>query len=195
MNAKTARPTRPHLTFHEVDEDHWPDLAELFNSRGGPKNCWCMAWRPHKAGARRADAASRENALKSSVQAGVPIGILGYCDNSPVAWCSVAPRTTYRTLGGPAVSGDPDERIWSIACLFITRALRGQAISAQLIAAAVEQARRRGATIVESYPVDPDSPSYRFMGFVKAFEQAGFEEIGRAGTRRHVMRLKIGTKN
>jgi GNAT superfamily N-acetyltransferase len=195
MNTKNARPTRPQLTFHEVDEDHWPDLAELFNSRGGPKNCWCMAWRPQKAGARRTDAPGRESALQSFVHAGVPIGILGYSDNSPVAWCSVAPRQTYRALGGPTVSGDPGERIWSIACLFVTRALRGQAVSEQLIAAAIEHARRRGATIVESYPVDPDSPSYRFMGFVGVFERAGFEPIGRAGTRRHVMRLKIDARN
>ena len=146
MNAKTARPMRPQLTFHEVGEDRWSDLADLFNSRGGPKNCWCMVWRPQKSGAGRADASARENALKSFVQAGVPMGILGYCNNAPVAWCSVAPRTTYRALGGPTVSGDSDERIWSIACLFITRALRGQAISAQLI---ITGFWHRGVTTVQ----------------------------------------------
>ena len=156
MNA--TRPTTPQLTFHEVDEDHWPDLAELFNSRGGPKNCWCMAWRPQKGGPKRTDAPGRESALRSFVQAGVPIGILGYRDNSPVAWCSVAPRASYRALGGPAVSGDAGERIWSIACLFVTRALRGQAVSEQLVAAAIEHTRRRGATIVESYPLIPIPP-------------------------------------
>lgn len=35
--------------------------------------------------------------------------------------------------------------------------------------------------------MEPDSPSYRFMGFVPVFEKAGFREVGRAGTRRHVM--------
>jgi hypothetical protein len=29
------------------------------------------------------------------------------------------------------------------------------------------------------------------MGFVPAFETAGFSEVGRAGIRRHVFRLKI----
>jgi len=57
-------------------------------------------------------------------------------------------------------------------------------------AAAVEHARSRGACVVEAYPVDADSPSYRFMGFVPTFEQAGFDEVGRIGTRRHVFRLK-----
>jgi hypothetical protein len=30
------------------------------------------------------------------------------------------------------------------------------------------------------------------MGFVSLFERVGFTEIGRAGTRRHVMRLALG---
>ena len=63
---------------------------------------------------------------------------------------------------------------------------------ARLIQAAVAHARKRGATVVEAYPVAPDSPSYRFMGFVPVFTAAGFREVGRAGTRRHVMRLKVG---
>ena len=45
--------------------------------------------------------------------------------------------------------------------------------------------------MIEAYPVDPASPSYRFMGFIPAFERAGFTEIGTAGTRRHIMRLTI----
>jgi hypothetical protein len=44
---------------------------------------------------------------------------------------------------------------------------------------------------VEAYPVDEAAPSYRFMGFVPVFAAAGFTEVGRAGTRRHVMRLNL----
>jgi hypothetical protein len=61
----------------------------------------------------------------------------------------------------------------------------------RLIAAATDYARENGATVVEAYPVDPDAPSYRFMGFVPVFAEAGFAEIGRAGRRRHVMRLAL----
>ena len=73
----------------------------------------------------------------------------------------------------------------------MTRQYRGQGMTARLISAAVEHARARGATVVEAYPVDSDSPSYRFMGFVASFKKAGFVEAGRAGTRRHVMRLQL----
>jgi len=61
----------------------------------------------------------------------------------------------------------------------------------RLLTAAVETARRHGATVLEGYPVDADSPSYRFMGFVPLFRAAGFKPVGRAGSRRHVMRLDL----
>jgi hypothetical protein len=38
--------------------------------------------------------------------------------------------------------------------------------------------------VAEGCPVDPDSPSYRFMGFVPVFAEAGFQEVALAGSRR-----------
>jgi hypothetical protein len=61
----------------------------------------------------------------------------------------------------------------------------------RLIAGAVDHAKARGATVVEAYPVDPDAPSYRFMGFVPVFAEAGFTDRGMAGTRRHCMQLRV----
>lgn len=178
------------LAFREVDCDNWTDFADIFDGRGGPKSCWCMVWRASSAEAKKPDGASRREQMKSRVQADVPVGILGYIDDKPVAWCSIAPRDTYRKLGG--YHGDSaTERVWSLVCFFIKRNHRGQRLITQLIDAAVAHARVRGATIVEAYPVDPDSPSYRFMGFVNAFATAGFREVGTAGRRRHVMRLSV----
>ena len=147
-----------------------------------------MVWRATPAEAKHKDGASRKAAIAGRVAAGVPIGLLGYLDGEPVAWCSVAPRSTYRPLTDDVSS---DDGIWSIACFFVVRRLRGQGITQGIIRAAVDHARSHGASIVEAYPVDLDSPSYRFMGFVPVFEEAGFHETGRAGTRRHIMQLKI----
>ena len=119
------------------------------------------------------------------------MGLLAYLQDEPVAWCSIAPRTTYRRLGGPEDPAEDPEKIWSLACFFVSRPARGQGLMTGLIQAAVEHARAKGAAVVEAYPVDPDSPSYRFMGFLPAFEAAGFQEVGRAGARRYVVRLRI----
>ena len=183
------------LGFREVDGDRWDDLVRLFEERGGPKNCWCMAWRGRPVESNRGSAKERKAALKAALHArvsgGVPIGLLAYHDGRPVAWCSIAPRVTYRRLGGPEGPGDGGDAVWSLVCFFVKRAFRGRGVTSQLIHAAVACAHRHGATVVEAYPVDPESPSYRFMGLVGAFEEAGFTEVGRAGSRRHVMRLSL----
>jgi GNAT superfamily N-acetyltransferase len=176
------------LTFHAVDASRWADLARLFESRGGPKSCWCMLWRQTPEEAKHTDGASRRAAMAVRVAAGVPVGLLGYLDGDPVAWCSVAPRATYRRL---VSDGSPNDGVWSIACMFVVRRLRGMRLAAVIIQAAISHARAQGASIVEAYPVDPDSHSYRFMGFVPVFQRAGFQEVGREGIRRHVMRLVL----
>lgn len=68
---------------------------------------------------------------------------------------------------------------------------RGRGILGALLDAATAHAKARGATVLEAYPVDEDSPSYRFGGFLPSFEDAGFVEIGRGGTRWHVVRRKL----
>lgn len=196
----SARPAAPKLVFHAVDQARWPDLERLFESRGGPKSCWCMVWRATPAEARTPQGAARKRALALRVQDGTPIGLLGYLGDEPVAWCSIAPKSTYRRLDGPGGDRSRSEpaattradSIWSLACFFVTRRLRGQGVTAQLIEAAAYHARQAGATIIEAYPVDPDSPSYRFMGFLPVLEAAGFHPVGRAGTRRHVVQRRLG---
>lgn len=179
------------IAIRIVESDSWTDLERLFEEKGGPKSCWCMVWRATPEEVRHTDGPSRKRALGRRVRAGEPVGLLGYLDGQPVAWCSVAPRPTFRRLGGAAYEGVSEGDVWSIVCFFVNRRARGAGVFHQLLGAAIEEARRNGAAIVEGYPVDSDSPSYRFMGFVSAFAAAGFEEVGRAGSRRHVMALRI----
>ena len=108
------------LVFHEVNKDRWADLERLFEERGGPHHCWCMVWRATPEEARHTDGKSRKAALKKRVEGHVPIGILGYLGDRPVAWCSIAPRATYRRLGGIEEPGKDPERVWSLVC-FLSR--------------------------------------------------------------------------
>jgi len=179
----------PELTFRPVDRTTVADFEALFTAPGAPKYCWCMVWRRSSAEAKHHDGESRKRQMMERIAAGVPVGLLAYDRDTPVTWVSIAPRETYRNLGGPEAA--PGDVIWSIVCFFVPRRLRGQGMTARLIAAAVDHARRNGATVVEAYPVDAAAPSYRFMGFVRVFERAGFAEVGRAGKRRHVMRLAL----
>jgi GNAT superfamily N-acetyltransferase len=179
----------PALTFQAVTSKTRADFERLFTSPGAPHYCWCMVWRRTPEEARRHDGPDRRKQMMRRIATGVPVGLIASIDGVPSAWVSIAPRETYRNLGGPPP--EPGEVIWSIACFFVLRSLRGQGTIHRLIEAAVAHARKHGATVVEAYPVDEAAPSYRFMGFMPVFEKAGFAEVGRAGSRRHVMRIKV----
>ncbi|WP_192245146.1 GNAT family N-acetyltransferase [Mesorhizobium silamurunense] len=104
-----------------------------------------------------------------------------------IGWCSVAPRETYRRLSRQQDDSETD--VWSVVCFYVPRALRGGGLASALLDAAIKHAFAKGARVIEAYPVDEAAPSYRFMGFRDMFTARGFQEIGTAGTRRHVMRL------
>jgi GNAT superfamily N-acetyltransferase len=177
------------LTFKPVTKASWTDFETLFNAPGGPKYCWCMVWRRSPEEAHSIPGNQRKPLIKQRVDAGTTIGLLGYLDAVPVAWVSIAPRETYTRIGGREAK--PEEEIWSLACMYIQRKFRGEGYGNDLIEAAADYARKHGATVLEAYPVDRTSPSYRFMGFVPAFERLGFTGVGREGSRRHIMRLKL----
>ena len=180
--------TEEGVKFFEVDRSRWDDLERLFESKGGPSYCWCMVWRPMPKGSSHSDRHAKKEGLRQQVLQGTPVGILGYVEGEPIAWCSIAPRDSYRKLGGP---DDQSRDVWSIVCFFVHRRFRAQGMTRRLITAAVDHAKKKGAKVVEAYPVDRDAPSYRFMGFVETFESMGFREIGRAGIRRHAMQLSL----
>jgi GNAT superfamily N-acetyltransferase len=181
------------LKIRAVGPGNFADFARLFEAKGGPSYCWCLAWRkkPETSleGPLQPRNATRKAAMQDVVDAGVPIGLLAYDGEEPVGWCSVGPRDSFLNLGGPETGTTV---VWSLVCFYVPRARRGQGIARLLLRAAIDAARAAGAMVLEAYPVDPDSPSYRFMGFVPFFVEAGFAEVARAGSRRHVMRLELG---
>jgi GNAT superfamily N-acetyltransferase len=185
----TAPAAAPQLKIRPVSADTWADFDTLFSARGGPSYCWCMAWRADHKNPKMATKAGRKAGMRKLVKDGVPVGLLGYLDREPVAWCSIAPFDTHQTRPRKLAEGEATQRIWSVTCFFVRRDLRGQGLTHQLLAAAVKHARKHKARLVEGYAVKPDSPSYRYMGFVPMFKAAGFDEVAREGTRRHVMQL------
>lgn len=180
------------VTFRPVAPDCWEDFERLFESRGGPKTCWCMAWRSmEEVPTAERPAVAKKCEMKRRISSGEPVGLLGYINSEPVAWCSVAPRSSYRASMSDVKPGDEKQEIWSIACFFVSRPWRGQGMFQQLIAAAEDYAGKSGATMLEAYPVDPDSPSYRFGGYLPAFAQVGYASCGRKGVRRHIVRKTL----
>lgn len=175
--------------FRAVTPENLADMEALFEGRGGPRQCWCMMWRSDVSGAAAPSAASdRRRAMQALIGARRQVGLLGYDQETPVAWVSIAPRPLFgKGLGATAAIPG----LWSLTCFFIRADHRKQAGFTALLNAAEDFARAQGGTAIEAYPVAPDSPSYRFCGFVPNFERAGYAEIGKAGSRRHVLRKAL----
>lgn len=176
------------LAFKPVTKATTADFEALFESPGGPSYCWCMWTRVDKDEA-KAQGKQRKPFMMDRIERRVPVGLVGYDKGEPIAWVSVAPRETFTHLGTP--EAEDGEKIWSITCMYLKRAHRGDGLAHKLIDAAIRYARKRKATAVEAYAVAPDSPSYRNMGFIPAYEKAGFKKIGEIGTRRTIMRLTL----
>jgi GNAT superfamily N-acetyltransferase len=175
------------IKIKPVDERNWADFEALFQSKGAPSYCWCMAWRKNRDEQKQNTSKSRKKFIKQRVSAGTPIGLLAYIDNEAIGWCSIAPRETHRRLGGD----ESIDKVWSITCFFIKREFRNKGLQHLLIEHAKKYAKKNRAKYVEAYPVEPKSPSYRFMGFIKSFDKAGFNFVKKAGTRRHVMTYQL----
>jgi len=173
--------------YKPIDKSNWYDLEKLFESKGGPHNCWCMVWRNMNEEANRANKTNKKNSLKNYIDSEKSVGLLCYNNSEAIAWCSIAPRESYREL-----SGDNSlTKVWSLVCFFIKREYRKQGITEELIKQALQFAKENGAEYVEAYPVDPESPSYRFMGFKPMFDKQNFEFKHKAGERRYVMTIRL----
>lgn len=183
--ASPAKPTK--FRFKPVTAANWADFEALFKAKGGPKHCWCMAYRMSKEELKHNTSASRKKFMHERVESKVPVGLLAYDGETPVAWCSVAPRDSFNTIGGE----EDLIKVWSISCFYIQSAYRRQGLTAQLIDKAKSYARKHKAHYLEAYAVDKDSPSYRHMGFVETFEKAGFKYVQEQGARRKVMVCKL----
>ncbi|MBI4166142.1 MAG: GNAT family N-acetyltransferase [Acidobacteria bacterium] len=188
-----AKIARPKLEFHPVTPSRWPDLEALFGPRGACGGCWCMYWRQTRAEYEKKKGAANRRALKKLVTSGPPPGLIAYANGKPAGWCALAPREAYSTLERSRVLAPIDDaRVWSVPCFFVARPFRRTGMTSQLLRAATEYAAKKGARILEGYPVEPKKGSipdvFAFTGLVDAFKKAGFSEAARRSPTRPIMR-------
>jgi GNAT superfamily N-acetyltransferase len=140
----------------------------------------------------RGKGASNRRAFRRVVERGPAPGILAYEGARPIGWCAIAPREAYTALARSRSLRPVDDRpVWSVTCFYVARGWRRRGLNARLLEAACAYAKRRGASIVEGYPVAPRSDypaAWAYVGIQSAFAAAGFEVVARPSRSRAIMR-------
>jgi len=196
VKSAASKPGLSRLAFRPLTPSRWPDLEALFGERGACGGCWCMWWRLERARFNRQRGPGNKRALKRIVKNGPPPGLLAYAGGRPVGWCALGPRASYSALERARTLKPVDEKpVWSVVCFFVARGFRGRELSVKLLKAAAAYARRRGARILEGYPVDPRSGRWAdpfvYTGTVSVFRRAGFREVARRSATRPILRRSL----
>ena len=187
------RQDRPRV--EPLTPERWSDFERLFGPNGACAGCWCMWWRlPRKAFDAGAGDRNR-TAFRAIVEAGPPPGLIAYVEEKPVGWCQVTPRSALPTLDRSRLLKPVDDRpVWSLSCFFIKAGYRRRGLSAALIEAAMDHARRSGAAALEAYPWDTTekkASSTIYTGWASTFLRLGFCEVARRAPHRPVLRLDL----
>jgi GNAT superfamily N-acetyltransferase len=181
--------------FHPLTPDRWDDFMAVMGPNGASGGCWCMYWRAHSKDWGSMLKEPNRLAMKAIVDEGREPGLIGYVDGTPAAWVSLGPRDDFPTLNRSRILKRVDDQpVWAIVCFFIHRNYRRKGMMLQLINAAVDYARSKGAKIVEAYPTEPEKKmesSSLFMGVIDPFIEAGFVEAARRSPNHPVMRLLL----
>ena len=181
-------PMQADLDIKPLTPTRLPDLASLFEQGGDPKWCWCAYFRVRGMSWSNASPASNREVLASATRRGTRTGrapgLVAYRDGEVVGWVGLAPREEYERLEHSTTLRRIDDKpVWSIVCFVVARRARGHGVADALLAAAVDYARDRGATLLEAYPIDTAggrvASANAYHGTLSMFERAGFRVADR----------------
>lgn len=196
--------TQPPFSALPAHQAPWEDVAAVFGTRGDPAHCWCQRFKLSWHGLHDSPAEVKADMLRdqcSSADAGGPTpGLLGYRDGQPAGWVAVEPRPAYSRMPHQRMDlsrrGEDraDEEVWAVTCFVVRVGHRRTRLCYELLGAAVEHARERGARALEGYPMitHPGQEitwGETHVGTRSMFNALGFDEVGHPTKRRVVMRI------
>jgi GNAT superfamily N-acetyltransferase len=173
-----AKKTTTPLTIRPATPDLWPAIEDLFGPKGACNN--------HTS-------ARNRSAFKTVIRQGPPPGLIAFDGAVPLGWCQLTPRRDLAWLERTWAPRTMDETpVWAISCLYIRKGHRRKGLTAALISAAIQAAKKAKAPALEAYPLDASkSPSSTGTGYVSTFARAGFRIVANSTPSRPIMRLDL----
>jgi len=165
---------RPATSFEDVKTMVGPKRADA-------SVCWCLSYRlsSSKENQELVGPARGERVLEL-VNQDPPPGVLAYDGDEVVGWAAVHPRADTSFAKNRKIPHVDDLDVWSVWCIRVRPGHRGEGISHQLLAGAVEFARANGAPAIEGYPLHNEGAkidlTMAYVGTKHLFERAGFSK-------------------
>lgn len=189
------------VEIHPVTPDRLSDLADVFQSHGSTRGCWCMAFIvPRQEYGQGWGDGNRAHFEQMTNDLPTPMGLVAYNDDgTPVAWCAAGPRSRYQRAISPRATilkdrdASEDDDVWLVPCFFVRVGHRRQGTTRALLAAAIELAQSHGAAAIEGFPLANDNPTKldEYYGRERRFAECGFRCVARPTPKRAVMRRDL----
>lgn len=193
------------LRIIPANEASGEDITAVFGTADYAGQCRCQRLKVRGWIWRDSTLEERTGMLQAQTACGEPdaeatSGLVAYCENEPVGWVAVEPRTAYpklRTTRIPWTGRDEDkddDGVWAVTCFVVRKGYRGRGLMYPLARATVDFARERGARALEAYPMitQPGKEitwGELHVGARQVFDEAGFKEVSHPTLRRVVMRI------
>ena len=178
------------------------DVATMVGPKSPDANvCWCLSYRLTSSKQNRELVGpARGERVKELVRQQPPPGVLAYEGDEVVGWAAVHPRSDTSFATNRRIPHVDELDVWSVWCIRVRPGHRKKGISHELLAGAVDFAKKHGAPAIEGYPVDNKGEkvdlTMAYVGTRTLFERAGFRKASDtgsvlAGFPRVVMRLEF----
>ncbi|WP_404432369.1 GNAT family N-acetyltransferase [Microbacterium lacus] len=189
------------IVIRPATADRFDDAQHALTGGGDGAGCQCAWWTLTNAQFQSTTKEERRDLLRDETRREVPPALIAYVDGEAAGWVRVGPRVAQprlartRAIASGMQGPLDDEEIWAISCFVVRREFRSQGLNTQLLDAAVDFARDRGARVVEGYPIDTSAKKHSsnelFHGTLSVFERQGFTEIARPKPDRVVVSLAL----
>jgi GNAT superfamily N-acetyltransferase len=186
------------FTVKPLNKSTWPAFAALVERHNGVwGGCWCMAFHDPEVRRRKFSTQNLRAQKERRVCDGDAHAALVFDGKTCIGWCQFGPTEELPAILRERVYREGLETLpdWRITCFFVDKAHRGKGVANLALKGAVQEIRRLGGGVIESYPEDAAnrkvSSAFLFNGEMAMFEREGFKRSRRIGKDHWVVAKRV----